>query len=91
MRPSSGKKEDASNDPDNDIHYDGGDDDSIRIATTAATAAKTTTTLTAVYVLCLQRRGRRHAKPLQWDVQSARNLFAKSAGKRDMINMHKFT
>ncbi len=40
---------------------------------------------------CWQRRGRRHAEPLQWDAQSARNLFAKSAGKRGMINMHNFT
>jgi len=36
-------------------------------------------------------RGRRGAELLRWDVQSARNLFAKSAGKRGMINMHNFT
>ena len=91
MRLSSGKEEDAGSNPDNDVDSDGGDDDSIGIATATATAAMTTTTATAVYVLCLQRRGKRHAGPLQWDVQSARNLFAKSAAKRGMTNMHNFT
>jgi hypothetical protein len=82
----------ASNDPDNNIDSDGGDNNSIGIATAAAAAAVTTTvTATAVYVLCLQRRGKRHAGPLQWDVQSASILFAKSVGTRGMINMHNFT
>ena len=40
---------------------------------------------------CWQRRERTGAEPLLWDVQSARNLFAKSAGKRGTISMHKIT
>ena len=39
----------------------------------------------------VQRRGRRHAEALRWDVQSARSPFAKSAGKKGAINMHDFT
>jgi len=39
----------------------------------------------------MQRIGGRQAEPLVWDVRSARSLFAKSAGKRGMINMHNFT
>ncbi len=39
----------------------------------------------------VQRRDRRGAEPLLWDVQSAKNPLAKSAGKRGTINMHKFT
>jgi len=39
----------------------------------------------------LLAKERKQAELLRWDVQSARNLFAKSAGKRGTINMHNVT
>jgi hypothetical protein len=45
----------------------------------------------AVAVVAAVERERTGAEPLLWDVQSGRNLFAKSAGKRGMISMHEIT